>query len=194
MCFCEYDMKNNLKKFKPFGPFEVKFGNMPGGKSIAKEHLKNFWTITDEPNKIKSAKGVYIFGMRVTQTILPCYIGMTNNSFEKECFTDRNIITYNGEIIRYKRKYKPFIFFLVYQQGKNIKISKKVIQELETYLINLAVEKNSELANTRGIKNIDRFEIVDIGGSGKGRGAPTKEGKFFKKMMGLIEWKYRGTL
>ena len=52
-------------------------------------------------------------------------------------------------------------------------------------MINLAVERNPDLANTRGIEDEDRFEIVDIGGSGKGRGAPTREGKFFKEMMGL---------
>ena len=177
-------MKNNLKRFNPFGPFEIKFENMPGGKRITKDHLQTFWT-TMKPNKIGPTKGVYVFGMKVTRTLLPCYIGKTKNSFEKECFTIRNINIYNEEIIHYKRNYKPFIFFLVYQQEKKQKISDKVIRELETYLINLAVERNPDLANTRGIEDEDRFEIVDIGGSGKGRGAPTREGKFFKEMMGL---------
>lgn len=177
-------MKNNLKKFKPFGPFEVNYENMPGGKRITKDHINNFWIATNALNyKIRPAKGVYIFGMKVTRTVLPCYIGKTNNSFEKECFTDRNMNIYNGEIIRYERNYKPFIFFLIYEHQKKQKISDKVIRELEAYLINLAVEKNADLANTRGIDNEDRFEIIDIGGRGKGRGAPTREGKFFKKMM-----------
>ncbi|MEK6657247.1 MAG: hypothetical protein AABY58_07370 [Nitrospirota bacterium] len=177
-------MKNNLKKFRPFGPFEIKFENMPGGKRITRDLLKNFWTTTHElNNKIRPVKGVYIFGMKVTSTILPCYIGKTNNTFERECFTDRNINIYNGEIIRYARNYKPFIFFLVYQQERKQKISDKVLRELERYLINLAVEKNSDLANTRGREDKDRFDIIEIGGRGRGRGAPTKEGKFYKKMM-----------
>ena len=90
---------------------------------------------------------------------------------------------YNFEILRYERNYKPFLFFLVYQPQKKQKISDKVIRELEEYVINLAYEKNSELNNTRGIKDEERFLISNLGG-GQGSGAPTKEGRFYKKMMG----------
>ena len=179
-------MKNNIKKFKPLGPFEVNFDNMPGGKRITKDHIKNFWAATHELNdKVRTGKGVYIFGMRVARAILPCYVGKTMNSFERECFTERNLNIYNGEIIRYERNYKPFMFFVVYQHEKSQKITDKVVRELEGYAINLAVEKNPDLANTRGTENDDRFSIIDVGGKGSGKGASTKPGKFLKEMMGF---------
>lgn len=171
----------NLKKFKPFGPYNVGFESMPGGKRITKDNLKNFWE-TDSLKKIRFSKGVYIFGMQITSGILPCYVGKTNNNFERECFTERNLYIYNGEIIRYERKYKPFIFFLVYQQQKKQKISDRVIRELENYVINLAVDINPDLANIRGLESEDRFEISDLG-AGRGTGAPTRAGSFFRKML-----------
>ncbi len=176
-------MTNHLKKFKPFGPYQVNYDNMPGGKRITKENIKNFWgKSTELQEKVKTKKGVYIFGMTVSNGIVPCYVGKTVNNFEKECFTERNINIYNGEIIRYERNYKPFLFFLVYQPQKNQKLTDKVIRELENYLINLAVDKNPDLANTRGIEEDDRFVIADLG-SGRGKGGLTKQGSFFRKMM-----------
>ena len=171
-------MGENLKKFKPFGPYNLKFETLPGGKRITKEHTNLFKS--DLSEKIRNGKGIYIFGMTVTKGITPCYVGKTNNSFENECFTGRNLNIYNGQILAYKRKHKPFLFFLVYQYQKNHKISNKIIKELEKYVINLALEKNSHLANIQGAGKSERF-YIDCGGSSGGR--PTKEGSFFKKMM-----------
>jgi hypothetical protein len=177
-------MKDNKKNFKPFGPYHVKFENLPGGKRITREDVSNFWkTNTELGEKVRPHKGIYIFGMEVTKGIIPCYVGKTKNNFEKECFTSRNMEIYNGEIIRYERNYKPFMLFLVYCHQEKQKISDKVIRELEKFIINLALEKNSDLVNTRGIQAGERFVIKDLGGRGSGKGAPTKAGKFFKKMM-----------
>jgi len=121
--------------------------------------------------------------MSITKGIIPCYVGKSIKNFATECFNERNMNIYNFEILRYERNYKPFLFFLVYQPQKKQKISDKVIRELEEYVINLAYEKNSELNNTRGIKDEERFLISNLGG-GQGSGAPTKEGRFYKKMMG----------
>jgi hypothetical protein len=174
-------MKNNLKIFVPSGPFEVGFDLKPGGKRITKEHVTNFWE-NNNLEKMRTRKGIYVFGMKVTKGIVPCYVGKTNNSFGKECFTTRNIDIYNGEIIKYKRNYKPFLFFLYYRFKSGSKISDKIIRELEIYIINLGAEKNNELFNTVGKDSEDRFLITGIS-RGSGRGTRTKDGIFFKKMM-----------
>ena len=176
-------MKDNQKVFKPLGPFEVDFENLPGGKRITKDHVKNFWNTRRNLERIRHGKGIYVFGMKVAAGIIPCYIGKTNNSFEKECFTDRNINIYNGEIIRYARNYKPFLFFLIYEQRKGKKVSDKVLRELERHVINLASEKNTDLANIRGFESENHFFIAGLGGGGRGGGAPTREGSFFKRMI-----------
>jgi len=111
-------MKNNTKYFKPLGPFDINFENLPGGKRITKDHVRNFWNSKKDLVKIGKGRGVYIFGMKVTAGVLPCYVGKTKKSFENECFTARNMVTYNGEILRYERNYKPFMFFLAYQPQK----------------------------------------------------------------------------
>ena len=176
-------MANNQKLFKPMGPFQISYSKLPGGKQLPKDINKTFWDSNDKLQKIRSLKGIYVFGMAVTNTKLPCYVGKTNRSFEGECFTDRNLLIYDGEILRYKQDYKPFMFFLAHQPVKGQKISDKVIREFEEYIINQAFEKNKDLANTRGIDSEDRFFITDLGG-GRGHGAPTNDGKFYKKLMG----------
>lgn len=175
-------MSKAQKQFKPTGPFQINYNKLPGGKQLTKDLSKEFWSSNPKLEKIKTMKGVYIFGMSVTNTKMPCYVGKTKKTFESECFTDRNLLIYNGEILRYKQDYKPFMFFLAYEPIKGQKISDKVIREFETYVINQAYEKNKDLANTRSLDPDDRFFIMDLGG-GRGRGAPTTDGKFYKKLM-----------
>jgi len=177
-------MKDNRKMFVPTGSFDVEYENMPGGKHITKDNAKRFWETNRVPPKLHNRKGIYIFGMKVTNGVIPCYVGKTNRTFGGECFTERNINIYNGEIIRYERNYQPFLFFLVYRKQRGQKISNKVILELEKYMINWALEKNPDLANTRGIEDEDRFIIAGLGGGRRG-GAPTREVRFFKKMMNV---------
>lgn len=174
-------MAINSIEFQPVGPFELKYDNLPGGKQISKEHAKRFWDEHPELSELRKRQGIYIFGMQITRGKNPAYVGKTKRSFEAECFTDRNLNIYNAEILRYTRNYKPFLFFLLAPRRQGVP-NNKVILELEKYIINLAAEKNVELANVRNIDKGLRFSITGLGG-GRGKGPPTRAGSFFKEMV-----------
>ncbi|PJZ23916.1 hypothetical protein CH352_18725 [Leptospira hartskeerlii] len=165
--------------FKPTRIYNLDYESFPGGRRITPENVDNFWNEHKIPDSIQKGRGIYIFGLRLPNSYMPAYVGKTKTTFKTECFTPRNLNIYNGEIIRYEREFKPFLFFLVMAKSKG-PVNNKVLLELETYLINLAAEKNPNLANIRGLDKGARFIITDLGG--RGFGAPTKNGKAFKQL------------
>ncbi|EQA46081.1 hypothetical protein LEP1GSC050_4154 [Leptospira broomii serovar Hurstbridge str. 5399] len=166
-------------KFNPSKEYPINVSRLKGGRQITKEDLESFWAKV--PKEYKEAIGIYIFGMIIARGVIPIYVGKTRRSFFSEVFTDRNLNTYNGEIVKRDRDYKPFIQFLVYEKSGRGAINRTVIKRVEKHVITMASEKNPNLANTQNKKIESNFIITGIGSDG--RGANTLPGKFFRKMM-----------
>ncbi len=139
-----YIIPHAMKVFSVCGPFDVPLQPNAGGKMVAK-NLDGFW---DGVGEHRHAVGVYVFAIRAGKGYTPIYVGKTANSFENEAFTPTNRANhYNPALLRYK-KGLPVLFFVVHPRSKG-KINQKAIDQVETFFIDVASIKNSELSNVK---------------------------------------------
>lgn len=153
-------MKDDRTPFKVDGPYKIPTKDNPGGRTLAYDRFNKFWV----DNECRNEVGVYIFGIRGSHGhIMPWYVGMTANSFEKECFTDRNIKKYLESMAEHGQG-SPVMFFLC--QSNGAKTATKRIEDLEINVINEAYLVNDELKNDKGIER-PRYRIEGLGEPGK---------------------------
>ncbi|MBQ7188000.1 MAG: hypothetical protein IJR99_01145 [Kiritimatiellae bacterium] len=133
-----------------------------------------------EAAKYRDKKGCYIFSLRTGNGILPYYVGMTLRSFAEEAFSDQKISKHYRHIVA-KNNGTPLMTFvaLVPTRGRP---PETVIRILESELIKMAYYRNSRLTNRKGIPK-ERWAIKGV--IRNDQGAPTKEERAFKKLMGL---------
>jgi hypothetical protein len=144
------------------------------------ENIDKFW---EEAYYFKEKQGCYVFAVRAARGYTPWYVGKTNKSFKEECFTDNKLVKYNNVLHPKNEKLhgKPVIFFIAPPGGKK-KVRKKIVNELETFLIRTAKFTNPKLMNKMNVKLPDwGIKGVIRGGSG----SPTSEARSFSKMMDL---------
>lgn len=136
----------------------------PTGLVAASAHeRKKFWTAVDVSNPgLSSACGCYMFCVKATNGTVPWYVGKTSkNSFSGECFQPHKINHYNTAVSG-KSKITPqlFLFPKMTPLGRFAKLSQNKqsdIDFLETYLIGLALDRNTYLCNknkTAFLKNM----------------------------------------
>jgi hypothetical protein len=134
-----------MKAFAVHGPFEVPFEPNKGGKMVAKD-LSALW---DDVGANRHGKGVYVFAVRAGKGYTPIYVGKTDTqTFEGEAFTVTNRANhYNPALLDYDRG-KAVLFLIVHPSGKGA-VNKKFINEIETFMIDIASIKNPDLSNVK---------------------------------------------
>ena len=100
---------------------------------------------------------------------------------KRECLALHKLTHYNRALFD-GGKGTPVLFFIV-AQGNRKAISYKIINDVEKYLIQTAVNENPKLLNKQNTKNLPRWGIFGVVRSEQGKS--TKESRAFKKMMGL---------
>ncbi len=145
------------RTFENFGPFELPRNQLKS--RVLHESLPEFWskTVNSSPlgrPGLSHAKGCYIFAMKAARGFKPWYVGQTNRqSFEKEACQDHKLAQkYNPVIERYKSG-TPVIFLIARMTPTrgdfSTRVSAREAKWLESHLISLAMEANTNLTNKR---------------------------------------------
>ena len=153
---------------------------------IKKINKSDFWNQKKiQDSGIKSAKGVYIFGLKYGNSYKPYYVGKTNRNFGEEA-------TFSEKLRKYEHcindnKGIPFMAFVAAKTSKKNEFSQKsndkLMLWLENFFIILAYQQNPDLINTAKTKFLRNVCITDLLHSNKG--ASNTNSRTFKKMMGL---------
>ncbi len=164
------------------GPFEIPFARNKQGKIkfIRRSDARAFWG-KNEVKGIKSKNGCYVFALRAGKGFTPWYVGKASKEMAHECFMDHKLQHYN-EVIAGGRAGTPVMLFVVPPGTKN-KLPKKMVDDLETFLIQSALYKNEALANVQKTGNRPKWGIVGVVRGGKGK--PSVVSRAFRLMMGL---------
>jgi hypothetical protein len=173
-------MTANLKTFVVHGPFVVPLEPNKKCKMVALD-LKAFWHTV---GSVRSRRGIYVFALRAGQGIKPVYVGKTERrTFEIEAFTDRNLAhKFNPALLDYA-KGTAVMFFVAHPKTHGA-INRNLIDELETFLIGVAWQKNPCLTNIYKMPN-PKWAIKGVVRAAKGK--PTKAETAFRHALGLVE-------
>jgi hypothetical protein len=164
--------------FKIFGPFKIpcngKFGRYIEAGCPA------FWN-SSTTGPLAKERGCYLFAIRAAKGFRPIYVGKTQKSFAKECFTYHKIADHYTPALADCGRGTPVLFFIILDKKKG-PLNNKAISQVETFLIQNAVAKNPELSNVQGTKK-EEWSITGVIRGGKGKA--TQPAKLFRKAMGL---------
>ena len=167
--------------FDVHGPFLVPLDKIPAKKKkmqyfqvACNEKLDVFW----EQNEMANEKGCYVFVNSVAGGVTPIYVGKTNVSFRNEIFTPHKRVLLN-QFINTTSKKGLRVFFITPQSNADMK---KIIDEIESYLIIQAKRANEELLNEK--KTAPKWSIAGIYGETK-IGKPSKAVSALKKSLKL---------
>lgn len=135
-----------MRGFVVHGPYQVPLEPNKHGKMVAKD-LSGFWQKVDG---LRHQNGVYVFAIRAGRGFTPIYVGKAvKQSFEGEVFTTHKLAShYNPALLDYK-KGQPVLFLIAHPKTKGIISTAKLIDEVETFLINVASTKNPQLSNEK---------------------------------------------
>ncbi len=162
-----------MSEFYIYGPINIPVKKMSQGRMIEPD-LSEFW---DEEEDVADCIGCYVFGMR-SRNISPIYVGKATKSFRQECFSHHKLSShYNVALLEYLRG-SPVMFFIVQDGRKNV----SEIEELEKFLIQIAIARNPDLSNIKGTKQAN-WSIAGVIRNSMGR--PSNDSISFKNMMNL---------
>ena len=147
-------------------------------KFIESKDGKRFWQ-SPQGLAISAKSGVYVFAVRAGRGFRPIYIGKATRSFKSEVFKAHQIHHYNIALAN-TGKGTPCVFFIC-APGSRKKVSRKLCGEIETFFIQLAVQKNPHLRNDR---KTSLPEWV-IAGLVRSKGKPSIAARDFAKMVGM---------
>lgn len=159
------------------GPFEIPTYEGKAAKIITAENIKEFWSNYDV---IARERGCYLFGIRAGRGITPYYVGRATRNFKREVFASHKLAKYQQSLADY-RKGTPVLFFVAAPTSKGA-TNVSAIEEMEEYLIQTAVSRNTDLLNVKGTKK-ERFAIAGVLRSGVGK--PSKAARSLKGCLGL---------
>ncbi len=165
-----------------FGPMPIPFDQSANStaKRIRKTHVTEFWKDGSAQHVMKK-HGCYVFAVRAAKGFKPWYVGKAERALREECFGNHQMNHYN-DVLFDNVKGSPVMFFVGPRGTKN-KIPRKVVGELERFLIQHAVYRNPDLKNVKDTKNLPKWSIAGAVRSGQGK--PTVGTKGFKTMMKL---------
>ncbi len=162
---------------KLFGPFAVKCTDTRARvKQI--DSSAEFWAAI--PQEIPTKNGVYVFARRAGKGFQPIYVGKATKGFRQEALSPSNLKKYNRALANGERG-TPVMFFVA-PDGKKNKVPRPICDEIETFLIQLAVRKNPNLMNDKKTA-LAQWSIRGLVRGGKGR--PKKDERSFGIMIGL---------
>lgn len=174
-------------KFSVFGPFELPCKN--GLIDTDAKSKRTFWDSVDvSVDGLSGACGCYIFTVKARRGSLPWYVGLTvNRSFKAEAIGLHQMNHYNQAIAQ-KNGVKPQLYFLAKETptGRFAKPSANThndIEFLETFMFGIALNRNSELRNSRNTKFLKNIVVPGIINTPPR--PPTKDECSLKAVLGL---------
>ncbi|WP_404364407.1 hypothetical protein ACIHQR_30085 [Corallococcus coralloides] len=168
-----------MKAFKVHGPFKVPLEPGKHGKMVARD-LSGFWTGVGD---VRTMRGVYVFAMRAGRGYTPLYVGKAaKQSFEDEAFTHHKLADHYGPSLLDYKKGSAVMFFIVHPSGRGA-INKKLIDQVETFMIDAASAKNPSLSNVRK-RQVHEWRVCGVVRGG--RGEATWSTGSLKKAIGLL--------
>ena len=167
------------KMFEVFGPYDIEPTLAKSARWIEKDQDK-FWAMQSGPGQLRRRIGCYVFAIRASKGVRPVYVGKTWKAFEDEIFGSHQLYYYNAELADIS-KGTPVMFFVAYPQGKGI-TNRKMIRDVEEFLIQVAVAKNPDLRN---VHNIGEKKWGIRGVIRRGKGKATESSTKFKNALGL---------
>jgi hypothetical protein len=161
--------------FDVYGSFEVPYYQGAAGRTITDENIREFW---EQHQNFADNKGCYIFGIKAGRGYTPAYVGKATRTFKQEVFAPHKLAKYQQFLADY-RKGTP-ILFLVVTPTKRGAPNVTHINDLEAFLIQIALAANPDLLNIKGTQ-MEEWGIAGVLRGGKGK--PAKDAIEFKKMM-----------
>jgi hypothetical protein len=162
------------------GPFKAEYTlSRAKIKCIDSSHGHAFWKRPDVAS-LASKQGVYVFVLKASQGYTPVYVGKSTKGFKDEIFEPQKLNHY-GNALAQGPKGTP-MFFFVAPAGTLRKVPVQVCDEVETFLIQLAVRKNPHLRNDKKTK-LAQWTVKGVVRSGPGKRSSTE--KAFGKMIRL---------
>ncbi len=168
-----------MAEFTVAGPFRMPSDQRAGGKKL---HYAKFWKQSDEIGGLRKECGVYVFAVKAGKGYTPWYVGKATKSFGQECFSPTKRVKFYNALAEYKQA-TPVLFFVRHPK-KPGKTNEKEIEQIESFLIQLAAEKNENLQNVQKKKGPD-WSIAGVIRGKKGK--PTKSAREFRKAIGQIK-------
>ncbi|ODB84905.1 hypothetical protein A3194_14155 [Candidatus Thiodiazotropha endoloripes] len=166
-------------RFQVEGPFELD-RNEKGLIDSTASTRRAYWDWVEEFSpELPDACGCYIFSIRASRGSLPWYIGKAERqTFRKECLSAHKIVHFNNVVVG--RKGKPELFFLPQITGAGryrspTTTQRRAIQELESLLIGMAIQRNPKLSNIAGTKWLQNLTVDGFLNSLKTRSGAAKE-------------------
>lgn len=168
-----------LTELKVLGPFEIPCENGGAVKFIDNAQRKEFLGMIYD-DELWWKQGCYVFALRAGKGFSPWYVGKATKGMGQECMGPHQLQHYNA-VLSKGYKGTPAMFFVTRDGAKN-KISMRICDEMESFLIQTAFYKNPDLRNVQKAKGPE----WTIDGVVRGeRGKPTNGELGFRKMMGL---------
>ncbi|MCP3167349.1 hypothetical protein [Myxococcus qinghaiensis] len=167
-----------MKAFEVHGPFEVPLEPGKHGKMVARD-LSGFWTGVGD---VRWMRGVYVFAMRAGRGYTPLYVGKAaEQSFEDETFALHKLAHHYGPTLLDYKRGQPVMFFIAHPLSRGA-VNKRLIDQVETFMIDAASAKNPSLSNVRK-KQVHKWRVCGVV-RGR-RGEATRSTGALKKAVGL---------
>lgn len=152
-------------RYQVYGPYKM---NKHDGMIDQRKISKNvFWeqVAMDDP-ALCSACGCYLFAVRASKGIKPCYVGMAaKQPFINECFSPHKLNVYNLSLGRGHGT--PLLFLIAKLTGtgkfaKPCKNGDPAIEWLEMLMIGAALEKNPDLMNIQNTAHLRKMCVPGL--------------------------------
>ena len=166
-----------MPTFEVFGPHKVPTYNGKAAKIVDFEALPDFWSYV---GLLSKRKGCYVFAVRASKGLRPVYVGLATKTFKQEVFTPHKLEKYQRALAD-TAKGTPVLFFLAHPLGRGA-TNIRAIKDLEDYLIQAAVSKNSDLLNVKGTEK-EKWGIAGVIRAGSGK--PSAAAKALKRLLGI---------
>jgi hypothetical protein len=144
--------------FENFGPYPLPRSSR-GGVSTVREDIVGFWDNVEQVVEgLPDAVGCYVFGISSGGGVLPWYVGKAERqAFWQECCAHHKLSKYNEAMDLYERG-TPVLFLIAgmtnggaFVRPTAARNGRPAIAKLEELLIGMALQRNGELVNIRGL-------------------------------------------
>lgn len=136
-----------LAEFRAHGPFLLATARNAHGREVDRRVRQEFWN--EQPRRLLAERcGCYVFAIRTSKRYIPYYVGQTGVGFTRECFTRRNLALFDrfDRALAQHGKSASVLFLLC---GESRKVKSRIIDEIETFFIQLAGDRNPKLLTSR---------------------------------------------
>ena len=160
--------------FRVEGPFVIEPLHGRHGRVIQKDVIEKFW---EHNPALADEVGCYIFGFRAGPGLTPVYVGQSKTGFKHECFQPHKLMHYNEALAM--RSGTPILIFVVKDTGPQATLE-TCLDQVEHYLIQLAVQHNPDLANVKKVE----WSIPGVFHAGTGR--PPASAMALRQILGIV--------